>query len=201
MLIKGSDLNYSQRALVLAAFVHRTTHENARQSFGGRCPLCVLSPHPYKPGRNYTEAGRKGAAMSQEEWHAYHVPLTSDEEWLSKHAFHFTSDGKRLMRNKHYAVDASEADYERGRGGKRRHGGVPECDKCGKPNLIHGWSNYCQPCRDAYQARVARDPETAPIGSRLSAERYRQHSGKRRHAPKQPSVGKQVAALNALLRK
>jgi hypothetical protein len=40
MLVKGSELTPEQRSQVLAAFVHRHTHENARQTYGGRCPAC-----------------------------------------------------------------------------------------------------------------------------------------------------------------
>lgn len=74
MLITGSKLNPRQRSQVLFAFVHRWTHENSRQSYGGRCPACVQS------GLD----------------HAYHAPIISDEQWLNEHAFHFVKDGSRL---------------------------------------------------------------------------------------------------------
>jgi len=118
MILKGSVLNDWQRRQVLDAFMYRPTHEAGRRWYGGRCPMCATNPHPYKPGRNYTEAGRKGAAMSQEEWHAYHIPIISDTEWLAKHAFKFTKDGRLAVRGHAMSLD------EIPRGGKRRHSGI-----------------------------------------------------------------------------
>jgi ribosomal protein L37E len=40
------------------------------------------------------------------------------------------------------------------------------CDKCGKPNDRAAESNYCSACAAAYQARIRRDPEQRPVGSR-----------------------------------
>lgn len=39
------------------------------------------------------------------------------------------------------------------------------CDKCEHPNDRADESNYCSRCSAEYQARVARDPETRPVGS------------------------------------
>lgn len=104
MLIKGIDLTPQQRAHVLAAFVHRWTHENARQTYGGKCPACeqsrgtcrgvpLMKVGPTQDLRPYT----------REEWHAYHKPLISDAEWLAGYAFHFTNDGSRLHGRRRFA--------------------------------------------------------------------------------------------------
>lgn len=106
MLIAGKKLNAQQREQVCRAFVRRWTHENARQSYGGKCPGCEQST---RGGRIVT--GPRGAekVWTREEWHAYHVPLTSDDEWIAAHAFHFTKDGSRLM-VKRYAEPAYLAE-------------------------------------------------------------------------------------------
>ncbi len=92
MLIRGDHLSFDQRQQVLAAFVHRWTIENARQSYGGQCPGCVQQ---HQCGGSMEVNGKP--------WHEYHVPLTTDSEWLKRYAFHFTKDGKRLMANHHHA--------------------------------------------------------------------------------------------------
>ena len=74
----GSSLLSSTRADVLRRFVHRWTHENAKQTYGGRCPACEQSTN---------------AAMSREAWHAYHAPMVSDTEWLAAHSFVTRKDG------------------------------------------------------------------------------------------------------------
>ena len=45
-------------------------------------------------------------------------------------------------------------------------GPVVACDKCDKPNDRAAIGNYCSSCHDAYQTRIARNPETRPIGSK-----------------------------------
>lgn len=96
MIIQGSALTPTQRALVLRAYVHRWTVENAHQTYGGKCPGCEQSaPFPLV-------TGTRGSATTPErtwtraEWHAYHAPLTTDAEWIAAHAFHFVKDGSRL---------------------------------------------------------------------------------------------------------
>ena len=87
MLIRGNDLNPAQRRQVIAAFVHRWTHENAKRNYGGKCPACVQR---FQCEPNAT------LEINGVPWHEYHVPLTSDNEWIRGHAFHFTRDGSRL---------------------------------------------------------------------------------------------------------
>jgi hypothetical protein len=110
MLLKGIDLTDRQRAQVLATYVQRWTHENARQTYGGRCPGCVQSgPFPGvlrgqpSDGRVWTEA----------EWHAYHVPLMSDAAWVAAHAFEFLKDGSRLSTRAHHARPAYRTEWAR----------------------------------------------------------------------------------------
>lgn len=85
-LVKGTDLPYNLQAEVLRSYVHRWTHENARQTYGGQCPAC-------KQG--------KPESMTLEKWHAYHVPLVTDQEWLAAHAFYVTKAGKLDARRHH----------------------------------------------------------------------------------------------------
>ena|SRR6266540_5307024 len=90
-LIKGSELPPEARREVLATFVHRWTHENARQSYRGECPACVQ------------RARRKGSKIvSGIPWHDFHVALTSDREWLADHSFWITNSG-RLAKSRHRA--------------------------------------------------------------------------------------------------
>jgi hypothetical protein len=103
MLIKGTDLNASQRQQVLAAFVHRHTHENARQTYQGRCPACVQQA---QCGGNM-EAERDGVVIP---WHEYHVPLKTDEEWLAVYAFEFVKDGSRLSSRRTSCVPTNLMD-------------------------------------------------------------------------------------------
>ena len=44
-LVRGDRLSTAQRRHVLAAFVHRWTFENARQTYRGRCPACGYILH------------------------------------------------------------------------------------------------------------------------------------------------------------
>ncbi len=108
--IRGDRLPLSLQRDVLARYVHRWTHENARQTYGGRCPGCAqAAPFPMICGQalphgpiSYTEAA----------WHAYHMPLTSDAAWLAAHAFAVNKDGQSLNRRQSYAHDASRANGE-----------------------------------------------------------------------------------------
>lgn len=108
MLIKGADLNVVQRGLVLRAFVYRWTEENRHQTYRGECPGCA------QMGGFPCVTGSKGARKVWEraEWHAYHVPLTTDAAWLADHAFHFLADGSRLAGKQHaepvYMADRRE---------------------------------------------------------------------------------------------
>lgn len=48
-------------------------------------------------------------------WHKYHVPLTTDEQWLQRHAFYVTAKGKLSVRHRH-CEPAFLADYGTSRG-------------------------------------------------------------------------------------
>jgi hypothetical protein len=68
MLIRGDRLTACQRALVLAAFSYRRTHENRhRERFWAK-----------------VKGGRP------------RIPLQTDTQWLCEHAFYFVKDGSRL---------------------------------------------------------------------------------------------------------
>jgi len=92
MLIKGSTLNAKQREQVRAAFVHRHTVENG-QRFAEGCTLC-----------HYRGDSLTGKTLA--EWHAYHVPETTDDQWIADHAFHFVRDGSRLHARRNVAERA-----------------------------------------------------------------------------------------------
>lgn len=92
-LIKGVDLTPAQRAEVLRAYVYRWTFENARQSYRGKCPGCEQST---RSGLIITGPKEAPKIWTRAEWHAYHTPLISDDQWLRQHAFHFLADGSRL---------------------------------------------------------------------------------------------------------
>lgn len=93
MLITGDQLNDQQRRQVLAAYVHRWTHENAKQTYQGRCPACVQSGGDHEV---VLPPGQAGAGEVRKRWHDQHLPMVSDREWLAAHAFHFVKDGSRL---------------------------------------------------------------------------------------------------------
>jgi len=89
-LARGDRLTAALRRQVLAAFVHRWTHENAKQTYNGRCPACVQQR---QCGGDMVVDGKP--------WHEYHVPLVTDQEWLREHAFHVTVNGRLSARHKH----------------------------------------------------------------------------------------------------
>lgn len=91
-IIRGDRLSAPLRAEVLARYVHRWTHENARQSYRGECPACAQSPD-----------------RPREAWHAYHLPLISDQEWLRAHAFRVTKS-QRLDQRSRWALPALFAE-------------------------------------------------------------------------------------------
>jgi hypothetical protein len=39
--------------------------------------------------------------MTREQWHAYHVSLVSDAQWLADHAFYVNKDGTLSERYNH----------------------------------------------------------------------------------------------------
>lgn len=82
MLIRGEDLSSAQKAMVLAAFVHRPTTENAER---------IAKMYP----------------SVRDIWTGIKV---TDEQWLSEYAFHFVKDGSRLALNRKWAVPASLVD-------------------------------------------------------------------------------------------
>ncbi len=99
MLITGAKLTPEQRKMVLGAFVLRWTRENSRQTYGGKCPGCVQS----EPFPKVTGSKGERRVWERAEWHAYHRPITTDAEWLTSHAFHFTADGTRLSERHSHA--------------------------------------------------------------------------------------------------
>lgn len=110
-LITGDKLSADTRREVLARFVHRWTHENARQTHGGKCPGCEQSGNfP----RHAAPKGQIGRQFTREEWHAHHTPLVSDAEWLATHAFHVTQSG-RLSNRHSFAEPAYMAETEAAR--------------------------------------------------------------------------------------
>jgi hypothetical protein len=110
-LIRGDQLNTDQRRQVLAAYVHRHTEENARQTYGGKCPNCEQSARA--DGLIITGSKRGPIPITvwtKAEWHAYHTSkgakLQTDAAWLADHAFWFTKDGTRLHGGHHRAEPA-----------------------------------------------------------------------------------------------
>lgn len=90
--VHGTRLTPAQREQVLAAFVHRHTRENSIRTYGGRCPACEqVGPFPYTCGEALPDGPH---VYTRDEWHAYHSPLVSDDEWLAKYSFHFTMGGR-----------------------------------------------------------------------------------------------------------
>lgn len=91
MLIKGTELNRSQREQVLNAFPYRWTSDNTRRlTVYNPCPNCDIKA----PIVN----------LQTSEGHNHPtIPLITDDEWLNQYAFHFVKDGSRLMYNKLYA--------------------------------------------------------------------------------------------------
>lgn len=95
----GSELNSSAQAEAKARFVHRWTHENARQTYGG-CPGCEQATQ----GGRIITGGAPGIPLKEwtrEEWHAYHVPLMTDEQWLANTQFAVNKDGSLNARIDH----------------------------------------------------------------------------------------------------
>lgn len=105
-LIRGDKLPAKARDAVLRAYTHRWTHENAQQTYGGKCPACEQAKR-----NGVVTTGTKDAPKIWpiSEWHAYHAPLTTDAEWLKEHAFYVKRDGGLDSRRKHaepvYLVD------------------------------------------------------------------------------------------------
>jgi hypothetical protein len=116
MLIKGSDLTSGQRQLVLGAYVHRHTVENARAR-GVPCVMCATSSGP-ADRIIVIPAGQRAAGEVRTTWHEHHVRVQTDEAWLADHAFHFTKDGRRLMIRRH-AEPVWKANEQPGKGGTR----------------------------------------------------------------------------------
>lgn len=89
-LMRGDRLTAAVRKQVLAAFVHRWTHENAKQTYGGGCPACI----------QHRQCGGS-VSVDGKPWHEYHVPLVTDQEWLREHAFYVTAAGGLSARHNH----------------------------------------------------------------------------------------------------
>ena len=92
---RGDHLPPRLQAEVLRRYVHRWTIENARQTYGGRCPACAQHTGPGEivpPGQT-----------TPIPWHVYHAPLTTDLAWLRAHAFAVTRGGELDGRVRHAA--------------------------------------------------------------------------------------------------
>lgn len=91
-------MNFETRQQVLRQFVHRWTHENAKQTYGGKCPGCEQAT---RGGCIITGQKETLKKWTREEWHAYHTPLTTDADWLASHAFYVNKDGTLDSRRNH----------------------------------------------------------------------------------------------------
>lgn len=102
-LIRGNQLSPTLQRDVLARYVHRWTIENARQTYEGACPACAQSTRIGPSGEPIVLTGVPGQyrVWTVAEWHAYHVPLTTDREWLAAHAFAVTRTGQLDRRSRH----------------------------------------------------------------------------------------------------
>ena len=80
-IIKGNELNHKQRAQVLSAYIYRWTSDNPRRK-------SVWNNVVGKPT----------------------VPLITDNQWLTEHAFWFLNDGSRSARTHTHAEPAFMAD-------------------------------------------------------------------------------------------
>jgi hypothetical protein len=100
MLIQGSKLNATLRAEVLQRYVHRWTVENMRQTYKGKCPACEQAG---RNGRIITggDANHPLKEWTRAEWHEYHVPLETDDQWLSKHGFEVMKSGRLSEKQTH----------------------------------------------------------------------------------------------------
>lgn len=91
-LVRGDKLTVGQQQQVLAQFTHRWTHENARQTYGGKCSACEQTGSPAFIAIGHKLPGGP-RVYTREQWHAYHVPLISDREWLKTHKFYVKENG------------------------------------------------------------------------------------------------------------
>lgn len=80
-LIAGNQLNESQKRHVLAAYVYRWTTDNRQRTQAYSCKLCdIRTPYENKESSN----GHTHPT----------IPLISDEQWLSAHAFYVKANGE-----------------------------------------------------------------------------------------------------------
>ena len=129
--VRGDKLTPQLQRWVLAKYVHRWTHENAQQTYGGRCPACAQVSHwPYVCGQALPDGPH---VYTQEQWHAYHSPLISDAEWLAAHSFAVTKYG-RLDERQKFAEPACMAELT--------------CDRCGAPLQTADPNAPCVHCYD-----------------------------------------------------
>jgi hypothetical protein len=97
-LIRGDRLTVTQRRMVLNMFVYRWTIENSQRKVAwGTCPVCK------------TPGGLPGSTNI--ECRQYHptIPLQSDQQWLSEHAFWFNANDT-ISRAHSYAEPAYLSD-------------------------------------------------------------------------------------------
>jgi hypothetical protein len=106
-IIRGDKLPERLQREVLNMYVHRWTVENAKQTYRGNCPGCEQAkPFPYVCGEALPDGPH---TYTREQWHAYHVPLTTDVQWLKEHAFKVNKRGELDQRQGH-ALPACMAD-------------------------------------------------------------------------------------------
>ena len=87
-LVRGSNLNSTQRNEILSAYIYRWTHENTMRTRVYRCNLCNI----HKPYVN-TESANGHTHPT--------IPLQSDSEWLAEHAFYINKNGSVSARHRH----------------------------------------------------------------------------------------------------
>ena len=86
-LVRGSNLNSTQRNEILSAYIYRWTHENTMRTRVYRCNLCNI----HKPYVN-TESANGHTHPT--------IPLQSDSEWLAEHAFYINKNGSVSARHR-----------------------------------------------------------------------------------------------------
>ena len=90
-LIKGNELDQTQRRQVLSAFVYRWTVENPFRTQVYKCSLCdILTPYENKESAN----GHTHPT----------IPLMTDQEFLNTHAFWFTNNNYLSNKKKHAEI-------------------------------------------------------------------------------------------------
>lgn len=101
-LTRGDQLPSHLQHEVLARYIHRWTHENAQRSYNGQCPACRQAGFPAAKVYIAGQALPDGPTYyTQAQWHVYHRPMVSDQDWLKQHAFYITKAGRLDARRTH----------------------------------------------------------------------------------------------------